>query len=79
MKRSEMELYLEQQLIELRGYQEDNAEIVDVLLYAVEEAGMLPPPTDIEYGVTQYLCCVVYDYLDMEDYVKQSLWEPEDE
>ena len=30
MKRSEMELYLEQQLIELRGYQDDNLEIVDV-------------------------------------------------
>lgn len=43
MKRSEMEIYLEQQLIELRGYKEDNAEIVDVLLYAVEKAGMLPP------------------------------------
>jgi endonuclease III-like uncharacterized protein len=43
MKHSEMEIYLEQHLIELRGYQDDNAEIVDVLLYAIEEAGMLPP------------------------------------
>ena len=38
-----MEIYLEQNLIELRGYQDDNAEIVSVLLYAIEEAGMAPP------------------------------------
>lgn len=43
MTRNEMLIYMEQNLIELRGYQDDNLEIAEVLLYAIEEAGMLPP------------------------------------
>lgn len=42
MTRDDMLIYMEQHLIELRGYQDDNAEIVDILLYAIEEAGMVP-------------------------------------
>lgn len=69
MKRSEMETYLEQQLIELRGYQDDNAEIVDVLLYAVEEAGMLPPGrwSSILRGDTA------------KREIERTSWEPEDD
>lgn len=48
MSRDEMLIYLEQNLIELRGYQEDNCEIAEVLLDAIEEAGMLPPPQNKE-------------------------------
>jgi hypothetical protein len=70
MKRSEMELYLEQQLIELRGYQEDNAEIVDVLLYAVEEAGMLPPPHSV---------CIFTRKPKPRGEAIMYKWEPEDE
>ena len=70
MKRSEMEIYLEQTLIELRGYQEDNAEIVDVLLYAVEQAGMLPPRAVVDTEET---------YLGEEKLVIKNEWEPEDD
>lgn len=92
MKRSEMEIYLEQNLIELRGYQEDNAEIVDVLLYAIEEAGMLPPAKHIDIASGRILHYYIQDSLERNeilsevqeewDYVIKDtsiLWEPEDD
>lgn len=43
MKRSEMELYIEQIIIEHHGYKDTNCLLADNILKAVEKAGMLPP------------------------------------
>lgn len=65
-----MEIYLEQNLIELRGYQDDNAEIVDVLLYAAERAGMLPP----------YFLMDGKHLTNIKSYLNEKcVWEPEEE
>lgn len=46
MKRSEMELYIEQIIIEHQGYKDTNCVLANNILRGVEEAGMLPPLTD---------------------------------
>lgn len=66
MKRDDMLIYLEQCLIELRGYQDDNCEIVETLLYAAEDVGMLPPPQNKEMHER---CSTRFNYE----------WEPENE
>jgi hypothetical protein len=77
MKRSEMVKIIAR---ELRAQGSGHTDInPDLVLSVIEAFGMLPPPTGIEYGVTKTLCYVGYDYLEMEDDVEQSLWEPEDE
>ena len=43
MKRSEMELFIEQIIIEHHGYKDTNCSLANNILTAIEKAGMLPP------------------------------------
>lgn len=81
MKRSEMVEIMQKALSPVLDDKEDFfvKSIAFHLLKIQEQHGMLPPPTGIEYGIIRTLCYVGYDYLEIEDDVKQSLWEPEDE
>ncbi len=65
------------------AYMTDNMSLIspEGWLLFLEEAGMLPPTTDIEWGVTDTLMYVRYEHADMDNlpHERKYLWEPEDE
>ena len=84
MKRSEMIELFEKAHNTYYGhhYSDDPKECYSAILQKLEEAGMLPPPDRINWGVTDTIMYVYYDHQPMEDYKnpnKELLWEPEDE
>ena len=77
MKRSEMELYIEQIIIEHHGYKDTNCVLANNILKAVEEAGMLPPETKATVGDFKGQ---FFDQKFIDDHdLKLNKWEPEDE
>lgn len=83
MKKSEMIEILTKSII-------DNIQLADVIdkqeisniLTDLVNANMLPPPHNIDYGVTDNILYAYYKHNPMEDYKNvdlEKLWEPENE
>lgn len=77
MKRSEMELYIEQIIIEHHGYKDTNCVLANNILKAVEEAGMLPPEAYFKGTKVGCLCTMRESCPSCGGLCNE--WEPEDE
>lgn len=79
MKKSEMELYLEQIIIEHHGYKDTNCVLAGNILKAVEEAGMLPPERPDEHPLGYGGGWLDEEEVELNYKLFKHSWEPEDD